>query len=855
MVLNQRSSSTTSCAFVDVVKEYATVVSEAAASKPVPNTNSDAGAYNAESIIKLEYPDNVRKRPGMFIGDTDDEAGTALHHLVFEIVDNSVDEAQAGFANNVNVRLHVDGSVTVSDDGRGIPTEIHSVTKRPTTEMVFCELNSGGKFDQNSYKVSGGLHGVGAAVVNALAEFLEVEVRRNGKLYKQNFIRGIPQGGVTEHGETSERGTQVRFRPDPLMFRRTDFSFDVLSARLREQAMLNKGVRITIVDERAANKEHVFAFEDGIKEFVAHLNKSKSVLHKEPINMIGERMLGPGPSMCSVEVAMQWNDSYAENVFCFTNTIRNKEGGTHLAGFRTALTRTLNTYMQKEMQKQVGKMDIEGDDMREGLCAVVSIKMPDPKFSDQPKSKLVSADATPCVSSVVADRLAAWLDENPAEAKNICGKVIDAARAREAARKARELTRRKGALDGMGLPGKLADCQEKDPAMSEIYIVEGDSAGGSAKSGRDRRTQAILPLRGKILNVEKARFDKMLGSTEITTLITALGTGIGKDEFDAQKARYHKIILMTDADVDGSHIRTLLLTFFYRQMRELVDRGYLYIAQPPLYKVQKGKSERYLKDNDALERFLVDESIRSATVRANGAPIENDVLRASCLAFYAYQRLLERLRRRIDIKALDAIVRGGRVSLSDLAAETVDANGIKAIEARIRAHLERHAPNNLPVQIEVGEDASRANVHTLMVKTQHNGAPVETKVTHTLIEGVEYQELMRLTSRMDLIGKAPFLIEKGQNTIECASIDELVSKLDDEARRGHSIQRYKGLGEMNPNQLWETTMNPANRTLLQVKIDDAVEADQIFTDLMGDEVEPRKEFIEKAALDVVNLDI
>ncbi len=823
------------------------MVSEAV---PVKRLVDDENAYNADSIQKLEYPENVRKRPGMYIGDTDDEAGTALHHLVFEVVDNSVDEAQAGYAGNVDVTLHVDGSVTIADDGRGIPTEIHSVTGRPTTEMVFCELNSGGKFDQNSYKVSGGLHGVGAAVVNALAEFLEVEVRRNGKVQRQRFIRGIPQGGVTVDGETTERGTTVRFRPDPLMFRRTDFSFDVLSARLREQAMLNRGVKITIIDERASNKSHVFAFEEGIKEFVAHLNKSKSVLHKEPITMTGERPLGQGPQMCSVEVAMQWNDSYAESVFCFTNTIRNKEGGTHLAGFKTALTRTLNGYMQKEMQKQIGKMDIEGDDMREGLMAVVSIKMPDPKFNDQPKSKLVSADATPCVASVVSERLAAWLDENPTEAKNICGKVIDAARAREAARKARELTRRKGALDGMGLPGKLADCQEKDPAQSEIYIVEGDSAGGSAKSGRDRRTQAILPLRGKILNVEKARFDKMLSSQEITTLITALGTGIGREEFDAQKARYHKIILMTDADVDGSHIRTLLLTFFYRQMRELVERGYLFIAQPPLYKVQKGKTERYLKDNDALERYLIDESIRTAKVSANGVAVDNDVLRASCLAYYGYQRLLERLRRRIDIRALDAVVRGGKVAHADLVVVENDA-----IEARIRKHLELHAPETLPMSIDVGDDASRATIHTITVKTLNNGAPVETKVGHGLVDSPEYQELTRLAARMELIGAAPFLIEKGQSTIECASIDQLVKRLDDEARKGHSIQRYKGLGEMNPNQLWETTMNPANRTLLQVKIDDAVEADQVFSDLMGDEVEPRKEFIEKVAQDVVNLDI
>ena len=813
---------------------------------------TDADAYNAENFKKLNYPDNVRKRPGMYIGDTDDEAGTALHHLVFEIVDNSVDEAQARFASRVDVHLHVDGSVTVSDDGRGIPVDLHA-TGRPVTEMVFCEMNAGAKFDQNAYKVSGGLHGVGAAVVNALAEFLEVEIHRDGKAHRQTFARGIPTSGVVQIGEANDRGTTVRFKPDPLMFRRTDFSFDVLSSRLREQAMLNQGVRITIIDERATDKQHEFIFDDGIREFVAHLNKSKSVLHKQPITMTGERTLGPGPQTVSVEIAMQWNDSYSENTFCFTNTIRNKEGGTHLAGFRTALTRTLNNYIQKELQKQVGKMDLDGDDMREGLCAVISVKMPDPKFNDQPKSKLVSADVTPCVASVVADKLTAWLDENPAEAKNICGKVIDAARAREAARKARELTRRKGALDGMGLPGKLADCQEKDPALSEIYIVEGDSAGGSAKSGRDRRTQAILPLRGKILNVEKARFDKMLGSQEITTLITALGTGIGKDEFDAQKARYHKIILMTDADVDGSHIRTLLLTFFYRQMRELVDRGYLYIAQPPLYKIQKGKTEKYLKDDDVLERYLIDESIRSAVVRSGpgvGVKVENDALRAACLAWYGYQRLLERMRRRIDIRALDAVVRGAKIATGDLVIVQADA-----IEAKLRTHLTRHAPNCLPVGVDVGDDASRQSIHTVTVKTMHNGAPVETRITHNLLETPEYHELARLAKMMELVGSAPYLIEKGHHTLECSSIDELVQKLDEEARKGHSIQRYKGLGEMNPGQLWETTMSPENRTLLQVQVQDAVEADQVFSDLMGDEVEPRKLFIERAALDVVNLDI
>ena len=819
--------------------------------KKAEATPQRAEDYSADSFQKLEYPESVRKRPAMFIGDTDDEAGTALHHLVFEIVDNAVDEAQAGFATVVEVSIHTDGSVTVRDDGRGIPVEVHGVTGRPTTEMVFCEMSSGAKFDQNAYKVSGGLHGMGAAVTNALSETLEVEIRRNGKIYQQTFARGLVTSKVEVKGETAERGTTVRFKPDPVMFRRTDFSFEVLSSRLREQAMLNKGVRNKIVDERAAGKEHEFAFQDGIREFVAHLNKSRQVLHATPITIAGERVLGNGPAACTVDIALQWNDSYAENVFCFTNTIRNKEGGTHLAGFRTALTRSLNAYMQKEMAKHVGKIDIEGDDMREGLTAVVSIKMPDPKFNNQPKDKLVSADVTPVVAAVVTEQLTAWFEEHPGEAKSVCGKVIDAARAREAARKARELTRRKGALDGMGLPGKLADCQEKDPALSEIYIVEGDSAGGSAKSGRDRKSQAILPLRGKILNVEKAREDKMLSSQELANLITALGTGIGREEFDAQKARYHKIILMTDADVDGSHIRTLLLTFFYRQMKELVDRGYLYIAQPPLYKVAKGKNERYLKDDEALERYLIDESIRAAVVTTSAGAVEADKLKTGCLAFYAYQRLLDRLRRRIDVRTLDAVLRGARLTAADL----VVVSDPKSIEARIAAHLEVYAPDCLPVKVEVIDDASRASVHSVVVHTMHNGAPVVTRVTQSLLQGAEVMQLAGLVTRMDLVGEAPFFVEKGQSTIEAKTIDDLVKKLDEEARKGHTVQRYKGLGEMNPSQLWETTMNPQNRTLLQVKIEDAVEADKVFSDLMGDEVEPRRLFIEKSALDVVNLDI
>ena len=822
------------------------MVSEAVPQKQPPL--SDPAAYDAGSIQALDFPENVRRRPGMYIGDTDD--GSGLHHTVFEIVDNSVDEALAGHCDTVEVILHVDGSVSVKDNGRGIPTGMHPQKGRPTTEVVFCELHAGGKFDQNSYKVSGGLHGVGASVVNALSEELELEVRRDGKVYKQSFARGLVKSGLQEIGETTERGTTVRFKPDPLVFSVTEFSFDQLSARLREQAFLNKGVRIKIRDERAGGKEHDFFFEEGIKEFVAHLNKSRQVLHPTPITMIGERPLGAGPQSCTVDLALQWNDSYQENVFCFTNNIKNSDGGTHLAGFRAALTRTLNGYIQRELTKAVGKMSIEGEDMREGLTAVVSVKMPDPKFSSQTKAKLVSSDVKAAVESVVGDKLGAWLDEHPQEAKSISGKIIEAARAREAARKARELTRRKGALDGLGLPGKLADCQEKDPALSELYIVEGDSAGGSAKSGRNRATQAILPLRGKILNVEKARFDKMLSSQEIVTLITALGTGIGSDEFDAQKARYHKIILMTDADVDGSHIRTLLLTFFYRQMREVVERGFLYIAQPPLYKVAKGKNETYLKDDPALEKYLIDQSTQASRVTSKDGPVEMDALRAAALGYYQYQRLLDRLKRRVDPVVLDALVRGARVEAGDLV--VVD---VAAIEAKLNAHLERYAPQSMPAKVEASQDSERASVQAFTVTTIHNGAPVVTRVTHGLLESPEYNELKRLRDRMLHVGEAPYSLEKGQGHAELSTIDDLVKRLDEEARKGLTIQRYKGLGEMNPEQLWETTMNPDNRTLLQVRIEDAVEADKVFSDLMGDEVEPRREFIEKSALDVVNLDI
>ncbi|MFZ9887077.1 MAG: DNA topoisomerase (ATP-hydrolyzing) subunit B, partial [Myxococcota bacterium] len=773
------------------------------------------------------------------------------HHMVFEVVDNSIDEALAGHCDTVDVQLHVDGSVSVRDNGRGIPVDMHE-SGRPACEVILCVLHAGGKFDQNSYKVSGGLHGVGVSVVNALSEELILEVKRHGKVWRQTFSKGEPTSDLLLVGEMPEggrTGTSIRFRPDGTIFSNVEFSFDVLAGRLREQAFLNKGVKVNISDERTG-KEHHFYYEDGIREFVQHLNKSRQVLHGQPVNIAGERPLGDGPAQCTVDIAMQWNDSYQENVFCFTNNIKNGDGGTHLAGFRAALTRTVNSYIAREFPKLAGKVTLSGEDMREGLTAVVSVKLPDPKFSSQTKDKLVSSDVKAAVEGLMVDQLGTWFDENPSDAKSVTNKVLEAARAREAARKARELTRRKGALDGMGLPGKLADCQEKDPARSELYIVEGDSAGGSAKSGRDRKFQAILPLRGKILNVEKARFDKMLSSQEITTLITALGTGIGSDEFDPQKARYHRIILMTDADVDGSHIRTLLLTFFYRQMRELVERGYLYIAQPPLYKVSKGKREMYLKDDQALEQYLIDQAITASEVHGEPGRIEEPVLRRSSLALYSYRRLLERLRKRYDHRVLDALVRGAQIEAADLISLDVGA-----VQAKLARHLEVHAPETLPVTVTPAADPERGSLQALVVRTVHNGAPVETKVDHHFLESPEIRELRRLFDRISEIGVGPYRLRKQDKEREVPHIDALVLVLDEEARRGQSIQRYKGLGEMNPEQLWETTMDPANRSLLKVEIKDAYEADQVFSDLMGDEVEPRREFIEKTALEAVNLDI
>ena len=804
--------------------------------------------YDASAIKVLEGLEAVRKRPGMYIGDTDD--GSGLHHMVYEAVDNSIDEALGGYCDTVEVTLHVDGSVSVSDNGRGIPVDMHE-SGRPACEVIMCVLHAGGKFDQNSYKVSGGLHGVGISVVNALSVELILEIRRGGNLHRQSFSRGEASSELQVIEPTSTTGTRIRFKPDPEIFSDVTFLYETLSARLREQAFLNKGVHVNIYDE-INGKEHKFFYENGIKEFVTHLNRSRTSLHKEPICIQGERRMGEtgAGAPCGVEVAMQWSDSYQESVFCFTYNIKIIDGGTHLAGFRAALTRTLNTYMQQQFSKLASKSTISGEDMREGLTAVVSVKLPDPKFSSQTKDKLVSSDVKGVAEGLISEYLRAWLMENPQEAKSICNKVLEAARAREAARKARELTRRKGVMDGIGLPGKLADCQEKDPQNCEIYIVEGDSAGGSAKSGRDRKYQAILPLRGKILNVEKARFDKMLSSQEIVTLITALGTGIGPDEFDALKVRYHKIVLMTDADVDGSHIRTLLLTFFYRQMRELIERGYLYIAQPPLYKVAKNKKETYLKDDAALEQYLVDASVESATVTSSSGGIEKPALRASALAFYSYRRLLFNLRRRYETRILDGLVRCIHVT-----EEEVHTLSQLATEKLLTAHFKTFYPEALPVKVEEVKDAETSDSTHLRVTINHNGAEVSEEITSQLVSSPEMRELQRLMQKVEEIGEGPFNILRGQKELVADTIDELVDLLDTEGRKGYSIQRYKGLGEMNPDQLWETTMAPENRTLLQVTIEDAVEADEVFSNLMGDEVEPRREFIESSALEVVNLDV
>jgi DNA gyrase subunit B len=799
------------------------------------------GGYTAESITVLKGLEAVRKRPGMYIGDTDD--GTGLHHMVFEVVDNAVDEALAGFCDRVDVMIHFDNSVTVEDNGRGIPVEMHPTENRPTPEVVMTVLHAGGKFDHNSYKVSGGLHGVGVSVVNALAEWLKLEIRRDGKVYYQEYHRGEPATEFKATGPivTDRRsGTKVTFKPDAEVFKGVEYSFEILSQRLRELSYLNRGLAISIKDERAQGKEHVFKYEGGIQSFVEGLNENKTTVHDKPIAFIDER------EGITVEVAIQWNDSYAEQVYCFTNNIKNKDGGTHLTGFRQGLTRTVNAYGgEHELLKDM-KSGLSGDDLREGLTAVISVKMPDPKFNNQPKDKLVSSEVTGIVAAAINEKLAKHLEEHPKEAKYIIQKAVLAARAREAARKAREMVQRKGALEFSSLPGKLADCQERDPAGSELFIVEGESAGGSAKQGRDRRFQAILPLKGKILNVEKARFDKMLSSQEIATLITALGCGIDKDK-DLAKLRYHRIVLMSDADVDGSHIRTLLLTFFFRQYPEIVDAGYLYIAQPPLYKVKKGKRELYLKNELALEDFVISSALEEIQINGITGEALADFIRRSM----RYVKVLGLLEKRVDARLVDALVQAADLKKADL------ADGAKleeTIKTKVLPYLAARYKELAELKYEVKPDEEHGGVEIHFPK-QIGAARKHTIVDFEFLDEPEYEELHRLRGELGKRTNAPYVVERGADKREFLLLDQVVRDVDEAGRKGLQIQRYKGLGEMNAEQLWQTTMDPTKRTLLQVRVQDSVEADKVFTVLMGDLVEPRREFIEKNALNVRNLDV
>ncbi len=803
----------------------------------------EAQTYDAESIKVLEGLEAVRKRPAMYIGTT---GPPGLHHLVYEVVDNSVDEALAGYCKNIEVVIHTDNSVTITDDGRGIPVKRHPVKKVPTVQVVLTELHAGGKFENKAYKVSGGLHGVGVTVVNFLSESLEVEIKRDGKVFQQTYKGGIPGGPLKVVGKTPNTGTRVTFRPDSKIFDTTDFSFDTLSQRLRELSFLNAGVKISILDERT-EKSHQFQYKGGIVSFVDHLNKNKNPIHPKPIYFCGEK---PGMQL---EMALQWNDSYSENIYSYANNISTTEGGTHMVGLKSALTRIVNSYASGRNLLKDLKVGLQGDDVREGLTAVLSVKLSNPQFEGQTKTKLGNSEVEGYVKSIVNEKLGTFLEENPSVAKKIVTKAAEGARAREAAKKAKELIRRKGALDSGSLPGKLADCQETNPALSELFIVEGESAGGSAKQGRDRRFQAILPLKGKILNVEKARFDKMLSNEEIRTMITALGCGIGKEEMNPEKLRYHRIIIMTDADVDGSHIRTLLLTFFHRQMEFLAQNGYLYIAQPPLYKVKKGKLERYLKDESSLETFIFESLQDDITITPKGkrAPLKGMDLIGSLKKMALFQRLLTRVGRRGKDTS---IVAGLAQEVSFDAVTLSSEKSVKRLFDNMKTYLKTFHPEIMPVEFNADKDIEH-DCFRIRCTTRRNGTPLETVIDRDFLNSPEFQQLKSLGKDLSSVGEPPFTLANRGETLKANTFQNLIEHVLKIGKKGLTIQRYKGLGEMNPTQLWETTMDPDRRVLLKVKVEDTVEADEMFTRLMGDQVEPRREFIVKHALEAVNLDI
>ncbi len=850
---------------------------EAESDPPLQSGNGDSGqeAYTAANIVVLKGLEAVRKRPGMYIGDTDD--GSGLHQLIYEVVDNAVDESQAGYCDEVTVTLCADGSVRVTDNGRGIPTEIHKDENRSAAEVVMTVLHAGGKFDSESYKVSGGLHGVGVSVVNALSEWLVMEIHRHGRIHRQRYEQGAPLAPLCEVGDTSKSGTIIQFKPDPEVFSMVEFSYDLVVQRLRELAFLNAGLAIHVVDKRGdEERRQEFKYEGGIRSFVEYLNRNKPVLNKTTMYARDER------DGIYVECALQWNDSFQENVFCFTNSIHNRDGGTHMSGLRSALTRSINTYgQQSNLFKNQKVTALSGDDSREGLTAVLSVKVHDPKFSSQTKEKLVSSEVKSVVEAVVADKLMEYFEENPQDAKAVVGKAVDASRAREAARRAREMVRRKGALDSASLPGKLADCSERDPTKAELYIVEGDSAGGSAKQGRDRRFQAILPLRGKILNVEKARFDKVLSSQEILNIVTALGTGIGAENFNPEKLRYHKIVIMTDADVDGSHIRTLLLTFLFRHMQELVTRGHVYIAQPPLYRLKKGKKEMYIKDDAAFEDYMDELGCQSAVLKVEGGePVEGEQLRKLTQQVQSYQKQLGKIGRLRDRRVVEAVVNGADTQVSmlqrrELAQQALDS----AVD-----YLQQFYPDILPMEVakveaeeivaanwdaeggSIGDEAftnegGGSSGFRLVLKGGNTGNMPEVIIDRAFLESGEVAELRSRLAVFEWLKNVPCqLVEKGGDeaggtTYSLGRIEELSEQIFALGKKGQQMQRYKGLGEMNPEQLWETTMHPENRTFLRVKVEDMIEADGIFTVLMGDEVEPRRDFIERNALSVKNLDI